>query len=386
VKDLAECRILIVDDVKANVDVLVAALKGEYRLSVALDGATALKSIAANAPDLVLLDIVMPGLDGYEVCRRLRAAPATQELPMMFLSSLEDARNKAQGFEAGANDYLTKPFEALEVKARVKALVKAKAYADAVKEAAARELRVAHEIQTAILPADVPALTERSGVEIAAVLEPAREVGGDLYDVVRASEDRVVFALGDVSGKGVAAALLMAVATTLLRSAARQHAEPDLLLEHVNADLVAYSRRGLFVTLLCGMYDVRSRTLRGANAGHLSGILVRPGREPTYVLPSTGTMVGVFETLGVAAHEVPLEPGDTFVVHSDGVTEAFDAAHEMFGDERLMQHLARHPGRSAAETVTGLLDAVRRHAGGAPQSDDIAILALRVLDDHGPAR
>jgi phosphoserine phosphatase RsbU/P len=154
VKPLSECRVLIVDDVKANVDVLVTALRGEYRLSVALDGEKALDSVAANPPDLVLLDILMPGIDGFEVCRRLRAAPATRELPIMFLSSLEDSRNKAQGFEAGGNDYLTKPFDAIEARARVKSLLRAKAYSDAVKEAAARELAVAREIQTAILPTD----------------------------------------------------------------------------------------------------------------------------------------------------------------------------------------------------------------------------------------
>jgi len=104
VKDLSESRILIVDDAKANVDILVAALRDEYRLSVALDGEVALRSIEKNPPDLVLLDIMMPGTDGYEVCRRLRATEATREIPVVFLSSLDDVRNKARGFEVGGND------------------------------------------------------------------------------------------------------------------------------------------------------------------------------------------------------------------------------------------------------------------------------------------
>ncbi len=117
-RDLSESRILIVDDVRTNVDVLVKALRGEYKLSVALNGESALRSIEKAAPDLVLLDIMMPGLDGYEVCRRLRASAATREIPVMFLSALEEVKNKAQGFEAGGNDYLAKTFEVLEVKAR----------------------------------------------------------------------------------------------------------------------------------------------------------------------------------------------------------------------------------------------------------------------------
>jgi phosphoserine phosphatase RsbU/P len=378
-KDLSECRVLIVDDVKANVDVLVAALKGEYRLSVALDGAAALKSVAANPPDLVLLDIVMPGIDGFEVCRRLRAAPGTREIPVMFLSSLEDVGNKTQGFEAGGNDYLTKPFDSLEVKARVRSLVKAKAYADAVKEANARELSIAREIQTAILPADIAAESEGTHLDVAAILEPAKEVGGDLYEVMRISPGRLMLALGDVSGKGIPAALLMAVTMTLLRSIARQHESPDAILTRVNEDLVAHSRRGLFVTLFCACYDVRTRRLACANAGHLPSVLLRRGMPPEVVLPASAPMVGVFSPISLTAETLVLEPGDTLLVHSDGVTEALRASGEMFGDTGLLEHLGRAPGATAAETVNGLLAAVRRYADGAPQSDDISLLAIRAL-------
>ena len=130
-RDLSESRILIVDDVRTNVDVLVEALRSDYKLSVALNGESALRSIEKTPPDLVLLDIMMPGLDGYEVCRRLRASAVAREIPVMFLSALEEVKNKADGFEVGGNDYLVKPFEVLEVKARVRSLLKAKAYSDA---------------------------------------------------------------------------------------------------------------------------------------------------------------------------------------------------------------------------------------------------------------
>ena len=162
-KELSDSRVLIVDDVKANVDVLVQALGGEYKLSVALDGEQAFAAIRRAPPDIVLLDIMLPDIDGYEICRRLRAAETTRELPIMFLSSLEHVEDKARGFEAGGNDYLTKPFEILEVKARVRSLLKAKAYADAVKAAAERDLRIAREIQTGLLPADIRAFIEELG-------------------------------------------------------------------------------------------------------------------------------------------------------------------------------------------------------------------------------
>src|SRR5262245_7511076 len=110
-KKLSDCRVLLVDDARTNLDILVAGLTGDYKLGVAMDGTTALQLATRTPPDLVLLDIVMPGLDGYEVCRRLREMPETADVPIMFLSSLEDVRDKTRGFEAGANDYLTKPFE-----------------------------------------------------------------------------------------------------------------------------------------------------------------------------------------------------------------------------------------------------------------------------------
>src|SRR5688572_16288224 len=191
-RDLSEARVLVVDDAKSNVDILVAALRQDYKLSVALNGESALQSIERNPPDLVLLDIVMPGIDGYEVCRRLRASPHTREIPVMFLSSLEQVQDKARGFEVGGNDYVTKPFELLEVKARVRSLLEAKAYTDSIKERIASELRVAREIQLGILPADVAASTAGTGLEIATYLEPARAIGGDLYEVLRTDDGRLV--------------------------------------------------------------------------------------------------------------------------------------------------------------------------------------------------
>ena len=155
--ELADRRILIVDDVRSNVDLLVLALKGHYRLAVAFDGETALREVIARPPDLILLDVMMPGMDGYEVCRRLKSDPTTRDIPIVFLSSLDEGRDKAAGFEAGAADYITKPFEILEVKARVRALLRAKAYQDAVRELLESELRVAREIQRGLVPRDFAA-------------------------------------------------------------------------------------------------------------------------------------------------------------------------------------------------------------------------------------
>lgn len=376
-KDLSECRVLIVDDVKANVDVLVHALRDDHKLSVALNGEAALRAIEKNPPDLVLLDIVMPGMDGYEVCRRLRAAPDSMEIPVMFLSSLDEVQNKTQGFEVGGNDYLTKPFEVLEVKARVRSLLKAKAYSDAIKEKMAAELRIAKEIQHGILPANVSETTRGTNLDVSAVLESAREVGGDLYEVLRLDDGRVLVAVGDVSGKGIPAALFMAVTTTLLRSMARQYSRPEDIMRQVNDALASQNPRGMFVTLLCMIVDPTTGEVACANAGHPSPVLIRKGALPCLILGSTAMVSGIVEGIEVESDSITLEPGDTLVLYTDGVIEAFDANGAMFKDDKLLQCLTPATGQSAAQAVSALVDAVKRHAGQFPQSDDLTVLAVR---------
>ena len=376
-KDLSDSRVLIVDDVKGNIDILVEALKDDYKLSVALDGSAALRSVEKTAPDLVLLDIMMPGMDGYEVCRQLRARESTRELPVMFLSALEDVTNKAQGFEVGGNDYLTKPFEVLEVKARVRSLLKAKAYADAVREAMARDLRIAREIQMGILPADLPSATKGTGLDIHAVIEPARQVGGDLYEVLRVSDDRVVVALGDVSGKGIPSALFMAVAVTVLRTLARQITEPDEILRRLNDELVEQNPRGMFVTLQCLVFDLANRRVLCAGAGHHQLAILSPGKEPRLACPSSGRPVGLMPCNPITYEALPLQPGETFVLFSDGVSEAMNREENFYGEERLLATLATVSDAPPAELVARVLADVRAFAAGAQQSDDITVLAAR---------
>ena len=375
VKELSECRVLVVDDMKANVDMLVEALRGEHKLSVALDGEAALRAVQKSPPDLLLLDIVMPGLDGYEVCRRLRADPATREIPIMFLSSLEDVKDKAKGFELGANDYLTKPFEILEVKARVRSLLKAKAYADAIRAAQDRDLAIAREIQMGILPSDIPSRVRGTGWDVHATIEPARHVGGDLFEVLRLSDDRLVLAVGDVCGKGIPAALFMAVAVTLLRTLARQLDGPAEILGRLNDELAAQNPRGMFVTMVC--LDVRGSKVTCANAGHDSTLRVGAAGAPQQVFPSSGTVLGLFPGQQYADETLELGPGESLVLYTDGVSEANDATGALFGEERLHACLAQGGAQTAAGTVDRLLGAVRAFAGGAPQSDDITILVLR---------
>lgn len=377
-KKLSDCRVLLVDDAKASLDILVEGLKADYKLSLALDGEAALQIAARLPPDLVLLDILMPGLDGYEVCRRLRRMPETAEVPIMFLSSLEEVQNKALGFEAGANDYLTKPFEMLEVKARVRSLLKAKAYSDAVKEQLAGELRIAREIQMGMLPRDFTMVEEAYHVGFGAVLEPAKEVGGDLYGICAAGPERLVVFVGDVSGKGISASLFMVRAVTLARLLAREIPEPERILARLNDELAADNPSCMFVTFLCAVFEPQSRRLVLANAGHCCPVLLSAGEASRLAGKSLGPALGIEPGAGFERAELTLRRGDTLIFYTDGVTEAFNPEEELYGIDRLLAEAAAFAGQASPAIASGILRQVHAFASGAPQSDDIAILTLKV--------
>ena len=374
--DLSRCRVLLVDDARSSLDVLVEALQGHHLLSVALDGESALRSIAHSMPDLVLLDLMMPRLDGYEVCKRLREQPATRDLPVIFLSALGEAKSKARGFEAGGTDYITKPFEAVEVRARVRSLLRGKMYQDSVRANLESELRVAQEIQRGMVPKDFRSLGSGLPIDVHAILEPAKEVGGDLYDVFPLGDGRICIVLGDVSGKGIPAALFMAITATLLRSTARHVARPEEILSHVNQELARDNPSSMFVTLFCAVLDTRTGLLSCASGGHTAPVLVRPGQPPQLLADRPGTIIGIQRDLIFEPRQVQLQTGDTLLLYTDGVTEAFDPDHDLFGEERLLLAL-REAAPNAKVMVDRVLAAVRTFARGEPQSDDIALLAIR---------
>jgi serine phosphatase RsbU (regulator of sigma subunit) len=250
---------------------------------------------------------------------------------------------------------------------------------DAGLEAVARQLRIAQEIQMGFLPVSLGAATRGTPLDVEAVIEPARKVGGDLYEVLRAADGRVVVALGDVSGKGVPAALFMAVAVTVLRTLARSMTDPAEILKRLNDELAEQNPRGMFVTIQCLVFDLAAKRVAVAGAGHHELCILSPGQAPRLAFPSSGRPAGLMPLNPVVSESMPLSPGDTFVLFSDGVSEALNAADEFFGEDRLLALLDTLDPRAPADIVRAALTAVRDFAGSAPQSDDITILAARYL-------
>jgi sigma-B regulation protein RsbU (phosphoserine phosphatase) len=303
---------------------------------------------------------------------------------VVFLTSLTELQ-KTEAFELGAADYVTKPFVVLEVKARVRALLRAKAYQDAMRELLEGELRIAREIQMGLVPRDFSRITASGGPDLFACLEPARAVGGDLYDVFRLDERRLALVLGDVSGKGIPAALFMVMTLTLVRSIARLTSRPDEVLARVNEALAADNPSSMFVTLFFAVLHAESGVLTYASGGHLPPFLLRAGQAPRPLFERGGPLVGALAGLTFPGAEVRLEPGDLVLAYTDGVTEALAPDGALFGDERLQALLAAADPRTGREAVRAVLAGVRAFAAEAEQADDIAMLAIGFVGAAPPA-
>ena len=229
-----------------------------------------------------------------------------------------------------------------------------------------------------LLPHDFTGAEQAYGVSFGAVLEPAREVGGDLYGVCAAGPDRLLVFLGDVSGKGIPASMFMVRAISLARLLAREIAEPDRILARLNDELAVDNPSGMFVTFLCAVFEPRSGRLTLANVGHCRPLILPAGEPPRWAVQNLGTALGFEPGLEFERTELTLHHGDALILYSDGVTEAFNPTEELYGDKRLLTEAGAFAGQAAPEITSGLLRQVRTFAGTAPQSDDIAILTLKV--------
>jgi serine phosphatase RsbU (regulator of sigma subunit) len=389
-------RLLVVDDNEVNRDLLSRRLRRlGHDVELAASGGEALARMAAGGVDLVLLDVMMPEMSGYEVLERLRASDALRHVPVIMVSALDELASVVRCIELGAADYLPKPFEPVLLKARVGACLESKRMRDRERlhaESLERELEIGREIQRGFFPERLP---QPGGWEVAALFESARQVAGDFYDAFPLDERRVALVVGDVCDKGVGAALFMALFRSLLRAVAEQAGDalgappaggdgggaPDgaerlLRAVRVTSDYIArvHSRANMFATLFVAALDPATGALAYVNAGHEPALVVgRDGRVRAELEP-TGPAAGLLPDVAFGAGTARLEPGETLLVYTDGVSEARAADGAFFGDERLRALLAERPAGAAA-LLARLAAAVAAHAAGAERSDDITALA-----------
>ena len=371
--------ILLVDDTPANIQIALAILKDVYQVRVATNGEKALELAAGKpAPDLILLDVMMPGIDGFEVCRRLKASDDTREIPVIFLTGQTEIEDETRGFEVGGVDYIHKPFSPAVVKARVHTHLVLRGMRQRLAEQLAlirRELETARQIQLSILPHEKPCI---AGIDIATRYLPMTEVAGDFYDFIFVDEKRFGAFVGDVSGHGTSAALIASMLKIALAAQSPVASDPALVLHGINQALCG-KFQGHFITAAYIFIDTEQQIIRYAGAGHPPLVLNDASNQTARAFEENGLMLGAFSFATYTSIEMPFLPGMWALLYTDGILETANAAQEEFGIDRL----TLFAGGNGNATPEALIDKLFAHLKQwddretPAQEDDLTVLAIK---------
>ncbi len=386
-RDAGLGRLLVVDDNEDNRDMLSRRLvRRGYAVDVVPDGEAALTRLEGGAYDLVLLDVMMPGLDGFEVLERVRRTRPPDDLPVIMATARDHSEDIVRALELGANDYVTKPLDFAVVLARVRmhlALHDARRRLAQANQRMRRDLDAGARIQRALIPSDASV----PGVEVAIRFEPCTELGGDLLDVFALPDGRLGLYLLDVSGHGVPAALTSVTLSRMLShmgpeslvyeegSAGARPCSPAALAAALNRRFPMDPETNQYFTLVHAVVDPAAREVRYVAAGH-PGPVHMDIRGEARSLDSSGPAIGWFPEARFEEHSIPLSAGDRLYFYSDGIVEAQNPAGDFFGSERLEAIVAACRGGSLAESLERVEREVRAWCGTAGPGDDVSILAL----------
>lgn len=377
---IADARVMVVDDNRVNRHLLHALLDrgGIHQVEMAADGLEALERIADFRPDLILLDLMMPNMDGFETCRRLREDERWREVPVLVQSSLSRAEDRARAFQAGATDYVTKPINALELLARVRIHLQNRGLLDSLRTFRQRteaELDMARAMQQRLLPSVERRreLEAATGVAIDAHFAPSSELGGDCWDVRRDGQGRLIVYLVDFSGHGVGAALNTFRLHTILQHMDFADFDPDAFVSAINRRLCTLLPSGQFATVLAGVVDPAAGCFRYASAGSTRPMVWLPGGAEPLLGDSSGLPLGLLASAAYEARSLPLPPGGRLLLYSDAAIEI--PVDDDVLDEPGLARLASPMMTEAdgARLLARLRDAL--HATG-PVDDDLTLLLL----------
>ena len=360
--------------------------KGEYDFHFAHNGLEALTMLLKEKDfDIILSDINMPEMDGLTLLTKINEMQ-NPALKCIMVSAYGDMGNIRQAMNNGAFDFATKPIDLDDLSRTIEKAVEQIAYIKAREKEHSElagikgDLAVAREIQQAILPRVFPPFPEEAAhMDIAASMNAAKDVGGDFYDFFRIDPDRIGFTIADVSGKGVPAAIFMAVSRTLIRATGIRGVAPAECITYINALLAKESVNYMFVTVFYGIYNIRTGEVTYTNAGHNPPCLMRADGSIETLPMSKDIVAGVIDDYQFTEETLRMEPGDTLLMFTDGVTEAIDTSENEYGDDRLLSLLAQCATLPCQEIVDRVKTDVKAFAGDAEQSDDITLLSLKRL-------
>jgi phosphoserine phosphatase RsbU/P len=371
--------VLVVDDSTANLQVVHAMLKEDFRIRVATNGAKAL-ALAKDKPqpDLILLDVMMPEMDGYEVCALLKATPEARDIPVIFLTGQTKVDEETKGFEVGAVDYIHKPFSPAVVRARVHTHLVLREARELLAHQLSYlngELEMAREIQLSILPCETPKIR---GVEIAARYIPMTSVAGDFYDFVVVDEKHLGILVADVSGHGLASALIASMLKVALAAQSPHASDPARVLAGLNQSLCGKFKRH-FVTAAYLFVDMERKIMSYAGAGHPPLLLWRMSTGTASEVLENGLPLCISWEGTFCAVEVPVEPGDKAVLCTDGVVETKNPPGEEFGLDLFKRFLESHHDvgvEAFADTFLRELADWSEQPQGCGKEDDVTLLVI----------
>lgn len=391
-------NILVVDDTPANLQVLAGMLKDRgYKVRPVPSGKLALLAAGHDPPDLILLDINMPEMNGYQVCEHLKADDRLQAIPIIFISALTEPMDKVKAFAIGGVDYITKPFQLEELHARVETHLKIRrlqieleqtnAKLSQINDRMSRDLRAAAKIQETFLPAKVLNIP---GVDFAWIYQPCDELGGDGLNVIPLGDGQVAVFVLDVSGHGVVSALLSMTLSRLLSppsqlssilirdglNGQRDIVPPVDVAARLNELFPFDSATQQLTTMIYGILDSTTGKFRYVSAGQ-PGPVHLPYQADPVLMNSPGFPIGLTNEV-YSERSVCLEAGDRLYLYSDGVTEAMDQAGNLFGHARLLETIAQTRSLPLQENVENLIAAIQRWSGSGKSIDDISILAVEM--------
>ena len=383
-------KILVVDDEPDLESLILQKFRSkikakEYEFHFAENGIDALEKISNDGTiDLVLTDINMPVMDGLTLLTKINELN-NKQLRSVIVSAYGDMENIRTAMNRGAFDFITKPIDLKDLEITIeKSLKEIEEYKLAVSAqtkliALQQELDIANVIQTSILPKTFPPFPDRNEFEIFAKMIPAKDVGGDLYDFFLIDKYRLGVVIGDVSGKGIAAALLMAVSKTLLKATAYKGMPADNILSEVNNIIADESPPNMFVTLFYGVFDTRSGAFEYSNGGHNLPYIISVDGQVKSLDNIGGLMIGAMKDVPYESNVIMIKPGESLIFFTDGVTESFNKEGEEFHETGLEKILEGKNSLSVNELVDYVFENVQSFSEGVEQSDDITCLALKYL-------
>ncbi len=360
--------------------------KGEYDFHFAHNGLEALTMLLKEKDfDIILSDINMPEMDGLTLLTKINEMQ-NPALKCIMVSAYGDMGNIRQAMNNGAFDFATKPIDLDDLSLTIEKAIEQIHYIKEMQKehneltGIKGDLAVAREIQQAILPRIFPPFPEETtSMDIAAEMNAAKDVGGDFYDFFRIDKDRIGFTIADVSGKGVPAAIFMAVARTLIRATGIRGVSPAECITYSNSLLSQESVNYMFVTVFYGIYNIRTGEVTYTNAGHNPPYLIKANGTVEELPLSKDIVAGAIDDYQYTEETLQLEKGDTLLLYTDGVTEAVDAEVNDYSEDRLKKLLDHSSKLSCQEVVDKVKADVKAFVGEAEQSDDITLLALKRL-------